>query len=69
MTLDTVCHSDIASSLVAIEKEIIANNSSIKYYQALISDLHDKNESLNNLAKSLIKAAIPATLNVGSRGI
>jgi len=69
MSLDTVSLSDIGTSLVAIEKEIIANNSSIKYYQALISDLHDKNESLNELAKTLIKAAIPATLNVGSSGI
>jgi len=65
MSLDTVSLSDIGQSLVAIETEIRTNNSNIKYYQSLITELHDKNESLNELAKTLIKAAIPATLNVG----
>jgi hypothetical protein len=65
MSLDTISISDIGKSLVAIEAEVASNNNSIKYYQAEIGKLHDKNASLNELAKTVIRAAIPATLSVG----
>lgn len=67
MTIDTVSLTDIGTSLVAIETEVAANQASIRYHQAEIGKLYDKNEALSELAKTLIKSALPLTLNVGTR--
>jgi hypothetical protein len=69
MSIDTVSLSDIGQSLVTIEAEIKSNQASIAYYQREIDVMHDKNAALADLAKALIKGALPLTLNVGRRGL
>lgn len=59
MALDTVSLSDIGQSLVAIEAEVAANNSSIAYYKDLIGKLHDKNDALVKLSRDLFKMNCP----------
>lgn len=69
MALDTISISDVGTSLVAIENEVKANQATIRYYQEQIGSLYDKNETLSELAKTLIKGALHSTLNIGNRGL
>jgi hypothetical protein len=67
MSLDTVSLSELGTSLVAIEQEIRANQEMIAHYKKLCGDYSTKNEALSELAKTLIKNALPLTLTVGTR--
>lgn len=68
MALDTVSISDIGTSLIAIEAEIAANNSSIAYYNKQVQEYQNKNDMLREVVQALLKNAIPLSLGMRSNG-
>lgn len=61
MSLDTVSISDVGTSLLAIEQEMKANLSSIRYYNECIAELELKNNALKEMTRSLLLTALPLT--------
>lgn len=62
--MDTISLSDLGQSLIAIEKEIKSNHSSIQYYRDCIGELRDKNEALAELAKNILRTSTPRTCQI-----